>query len=217
MNKKSMQMAVFAVLILIVLGGVLFYLFKPRLPLPAAVAIDTTDQPTIGNAQAKIHIVAFEDLKCGNCMRYSTTIYPALKKKYIDTGKAKYTMINLGFVPGSLAAANAARCIYQQNPASFFDFVDYVYNNQPPEDQDWATIPALMQMASHVKGIDKQQLSECLVKSPNTTVIENNMSIAIKAMGEGVATPAIYVNGVAVQPVTLDRINEVINAVNSSN
>lgn len=212
MNK--MQKAVIFTILLIILGGIAFYFFKPSTPLPKAVAIDTTNQPTEGNENAKIHIVAFEDLKCGNCMRFNTTVLPLVKKEWIDTGKAKYTMINLGFVPGSLPAANAARCVYAQNPAAFFQFVDYLYENQPPESQDWATIPTLMQMASNIHGINKAQLSECLVQSPYISLINNNMKIAEKIMGPaGVSTPAVYVNGVFVQPVSYERIKEVINAV----
>lgn len=208
-----MKKAVLFTLALILVGALAFYFFKPHEPLPQMVAIDTTDQPTQGNDKASIHIVAFEDLKCENCMRFNTTIYPKIKKDLIDTGKAKYTMINLGFIPGSMPAANAARCIYTQNPKAFFEFVDYIYDHQPPESKDWATIPTLMNMAKHIHGLDKKQLSECLVKSPHTDFINNNMTIAEKTMGSNVATPSLYVNGIAVQPLTYERITDIINAV----
>ncbi len=214
MGKNSMRKAVILTLLLIILVGVGFYFFKPHAPLPKSVEIDTSNQPSLGKENAKIHIVAFEDLKCGNCMRYSTTIFPTIKKELIDTGKANYTLINLAFIPGSLPAANAARCVYQQNPASFFDFVDYIYNHQPAESDDWATIPTLMQMASHIPSIDSNKLSECLVKSPNTEFINSNMKLAEKIMGaSNVATPAIYVNGISVQPLTYARIKEIADAV----
>lgn len=213
MNPNIMKKAVLITLAIIILAGIAFYFFRPHAPLPKKLVIDTSHQPTQGNEKAKIEIVAFEDLKCANCMRFNTTIYPKIKKELIDTGKAKYTMINLAFIPGSMPAANAARCIYTQNSKAFFEFVDYLFEHQPPENEDWATIPNLMQMAQHIHGLDKKQLSECLVKNPHNDFISNNMSIAEKAMGGNVATPAIFVNGIAVQPLTYDRIQEVIDTI----
>ena len=107
--------------ILLVLLSVVAFLFLPQAqakPAPA-MQIDTTDQPTRGNPNAKVHIVVFEDLKCIACKNFNNTILPQIKKQYIDTGIAKYTVINLAFIPGSMPAANAARCIYTQNPDGF--------------------------------------------------------------------------------------------------
>ena len=57
-----------------------------------------------------------------------------------------------------MPAANAARCLYKQNPDWFFTFVDYVYQNQPPESEDWATIPRLVQFANVIPGVDAERL-----------------------------------------------------------
>lgn len=213
MSKNGVKIAVIIILLIIIIAGIGYYFTRPATALPKAITIDTSGQPTMGKKDAKIQIVAFEDLKCVNCMRFNTTVLPKIKEKYIDKGVAKYTMINLAFISGSLPAANAARCIYEQNNDAFFDFVDYVYSHQPPEDQNWATIPQLMEFASHIKNIDQQKLSECLVKSPYSNFINNNMVIAGKAMGDTIATPTVYVNGVLVQPLTIERFDEVINAV----
>jgi len=213
MSNKGMKIAVLVVLLIVILGGVGYYFYKPADPLPKSITINTAGQPVLGNKNAKVNIVAFEDLKCANCMRFNTTLLPKLKKKYIDTGVAKYTMVNLAFISGSMPAANAARCIYKQNNQAFFDFVKFVYNHQPPENENWATIPKLMEFASHVKGIDQQKLSTCIVKSPYTNFISNNMKIAGKAMGEVIATPTIYVNGILVRPLTMTRFDQIIKAV----
>lgn len=175
-----------------------------------AVKIATQQQPTIGNPKAKVHIVAFEDLKCGNCMRFNTTLLPIIKRKYIDTGIARYTMINLAFIPGSMPAANAARCIYVQNDKLFFKFVDYIYDHQPPENQNWATLPKLLEMAQNIKGINLQDLKACMVTAKYNSVINDNFKIATQVMGPTVATPTIYINGLKVDPLTMDNIRHAI-------
>lgn len=211
---KTLMIAI----ILAVIAGVIFLIISPTRPkiiLPAAVAIDTTNQPVLGNPNAKIHIVAFEDLKCANCMRYNETLFPSINTNYIKTGKANYTMINLAFIQGSLPAANAARCIYTQNHSAFFDYVNYIYAHQPPEDQDWATIPNLMLFATHLSGINADTLAHCLVTMPYVQLFMDNLTLATKVMGNNVSTPAVYINGIKVDPLTWAHAQQIIHQVSS--
>lgn len=213
MNKVNVKslMALIIIVVAVVIAAMFF--FGSGAKLPTQVQINTKDQPTLGSPKAKIHIVAFEDLKCHNCMRYNLQILPTLKKKYIETGKAKYTVINVAFIPGSMPAANAARCLYKQNKKFFTPFVKNVYNQQPGEMVNWATIPNLVNLANNIPGVNKKKLSRCIYKSPYTHFINNNLKIAMGVMNGVVATPTIYVNGYIVKPLTMDRLDEVIKAV----
>ncbi len=206
---KSLIIAVIAIAVVVVAAAIFF---KPSTKLPKQVRIDTTGQPTMGNANAKVHIIAFEDLKCPNCMRFNTTLLPKVKKKFVDSGIAKYTMITLAFIPGSMPAANAARCLYKQNKKLYFPFVKYIYFHQPSEEQNWATVPTLLQFASKIKGVNKPALEQCLVKSPYTGFINKNLQIANKVMGGQVATPTLFVNGRIVRPLTMKRLQTLIDA-----
>lgn len=194
--------AVFAALYL--KGSSSLYFSKP-------VVIDTKDQPSLGNTNAKVHIVAFEDLKCVNCARFNNTIMPAIKKQYIDTGIATYTMINLAFIPGSMPAANAARCVYEQKSDLFFAYINVLYQNQPPENEDWANIPKLLDFASKVPGINTNQLAQCIIKSPYNAFMQQNMKQASQIMSGAVATPAVYVNGRFVKPLTQKQLEKMIH------
>jgi len=113
LNIQSLIILV-ALIVTIIVISIIFYHPSDN-KLPKKTFINTNNQPTIGNQQAKIHMVVFEDLKCYNCMRYNAKIYPFIEKNNIKTGKASYTVINLAFIPGSMTAANAARCVYKQN------------------------------------------------------------------------------------------------------
>lgn len=214
MSTSSRIKILMITVVLLVIAAIVFFILSPqhtKSSLPTAVSINLNNQPTLGNPNAKLHIVAFEDLKCGNCMRYNETIFPALYNNYIKSSKANYTIINLAFIQGSLPAANAARCIYVQNHDAFFDYVKYIYAHQPPEDQDWATIPNLMLFATHVSGIDSDKLANCLVASPYAQFFMDNLTLATKVMGSNVATPTLYINGIKVDPLTWDHIQQIIN------
>lgn len=212
MSKPSLRVALMAIIILLLVIIVAFVFLKPADKLPKPVSINTNNQPTIGNPNAKIHIVVFEDLKCRNCARFNTTLLPKIKKKYIDTGIAKYTMINLAFIEGSMPAANTARCLYMQNKQFFFIFIKHIYENQPSETKNWATIPTLMQFSNNIKGVNKKKLEQCVLNNPYTAFINQNLKLARNVMGDRVATPTVYVNGRIVKPLTMHRFETLINA-----
>jgi len=204
-----------AILALLVAGLIAFFYIKPIIiqhELPKPVVINTQDQPTMGNPAAKVHIVAFEDLKCVNCAHFNKTLMPSIQKHYISTGIAKYTLINLAFIQGSLPAANAAHCIYKQNPKLFFPFVAYIFAHQPPEEQNWATIPTLMNFASKIHGVKTDQLAQCIVSNQYALFIQNNLKLAMKLMPV-VQTPTLFINGILVNPLTQSQIKTVIDAV----
>jgi len=108
-----------------------------------------------------------------------------------------------------MPAANAGHCIYQQNPKAYWNYVKAIYANQPPENENWATIPHLMLIATKLKGINSDQLAQCLVKSPYTSQINNNLKILQAIMKPPVGTPAIYINGVKVEPVNWQRFQHI--------
>ena len=212
MNKTGIKITVLVIVLLALVAIGATYYLRPQPNLPKPIKIDTSDQPMLGKMSAKVHIIVFEDLKCHNCARFNMTLLPKIKKEYIDPGVAKYTMINLAFINGSMPAANAARCLYFQNKKFFFPFVKYVYFHQPSETQNWATLPNLIQFAKNIKGVDTQKLSQCIYKSPYTNFISGNLKIAVKAMGDTIATPTLFVNGMIVKPLTLERFKTIVKA-----
>lgn len=216
-NNATVKKIMLSVMGFIIIAAIVFYFIYPMMikkELPKPVVINTQHQPTIGNPNSTIHFVVFEDLKCVNCARFNQKFMPFIKKNYIDKKMATYTMMNLAFVEGSKPAATAARCIYTQNKKLFFPFVEYIFSHQPPENQDWATIPTLMDFASHVDGIDANQLASCIVQSPYDQIFHDNMQQALKVMPNGiVSTPALYINGILVNPLTKEQIEKVVSVV----
>lgn len=210
-NTAFIKQIIIAVVVVIVVVAVFaVYHHKSHPPLPQAKSINTENQPMMGDPKASIHIVVFEDLKCANCARYSNEIFPQIKSKYIDSGTANYSMINLAFLPNSMPAANAARCAYAQNPKLFFAYVEKVYANQPPENVDWATIPQLSNFAAGIPDINLNAFTDCLVKSPYNQFIQDNLKIAASVMGEQIATPSLYINGILIRPMTMEKIDQTI-------
>ncbi len=213
MPSKVLRLILLSIIGLVLLGALCIYFTKQNTPLAPKVAITLTNQPSLGQKNAPLTIVAFEDLKCANCMRYNVQIFPSIQKNYIDTGKANYHLVTLAFIPGSLPAAKAALCANEQGQAHFFQYVDYIYHHQPDENEDWATIPNLLNFAQKVSGLDTQKLATCLMQNNHANEINHNFDLAQKIMGQDVVTPSVYINGVLVKPLTLQQVNAVAKAV----
>ena len=70
------------------------------------ISAETIKRIIIGNADAKISIIAFESLTCSHCANFHEDVYPQLKKEYLDTGLAK---IEFRHFPLDIAALNASK------------------------------------------------------------------------------------------------------------
>ena len=102
-------------------------------PAPAPARLDNVDEdddPFLGDKNAPVTIVSFEDFQCPFCKRAFDQTFPQLKKDYIDTGKVKYVYRDfpLSFHPQANAAAEAAECADDQG--KFWDYHGAIFNNQ---------------------------------------------------------------------------------------
>lgn len=216
MSKRAIQLFILCILIIIIagIGWVATQHHRQSTPitLPKAVNIDGSNQPSIGNAKSPIQAVIFEDLKCIGCKQYNLTLYPKIKKKYIDTGKIHYTVMTLAFLPGSMNAAITARCLYQQSNQHFFDFVAYNYQHQGAENGNWTNTANMLQFASMIKGVDINKLSACLMNNNFEKIINANQKQAERVMeNHTILTPSLYVNGILVRPLTLKNFSAIYN------
>ena len=62
-----------------------------------------------GEANAPITIVEYASMTCSHCAAFATKVYPTLKSKYIDTGKAKLILREFPLDPLATAGLMLAR------------------------------------------------------------------------------------------------------------
>ncbi len=171
-------------------AGILYQTF--RIPMP--VDFDTKGFPTIGDSKAKVEFIIFEDFRCAHCCYFSDEIYPQIKKAYVDTGLASYTIVPLAFMNKSKPIGNAALAVYRQNPNRFFDYAHELFKacieGKIPDEHE------LYRMAKKVGGINLVRLEECLESHCYYEELENNLHLAQRLMGKEFGTPTLYINGV---------------------
>lgn len=165
--------------------------------------IDTTNQPTIGNAQAPVQVVAFLEPKCPDSKKFYNESFPKLKSEFIDTNNVRFSVVTTSFLFKSMPAALALLCAYHQDPKTgtdlFFSYLSYIYKNQPPEREDWATMDTLAKFATNAnKSIDIERLKQCIQKGHFKSEIEKNTALGNDLMGH-LTTPSLFVNGVRIE------------------
>jgi protein-disulfide isomerase len=161
------------------------------------------DGTNMGDPNAPVKVVAYEDFRCSSCLAYTQNIEPSIIKDYVETGKVYYSYAVFIVIDGndgtdaSRRAANAALCAAAQN--KFWPYHDTLYANQITESAEWFSDQRLIKMAQNV-GLDMNAFNQCYQAKQYDSVITKdiNQGTALHVAG----TPTIFVNGTEVQNFT---------------
>lgn len=151
--------------------------------------------PALGKSSAKVKIIEFADFQCPFCEKWFTEIEKSLIKDYVDTGKVSFSFRHYAFLgQESTDAANASECANEQN--KFWEYHNYLYNNQGGENQGAFAVPNLKQFAATL-GLDTEKFNSCLDANKYSKDVEGDLAVGQKARVNG--TPATFINGRMIQ------------------
>ncbi|RAK61762.1 DsbA family protein [Phenylobacterium hankyongense] len=146
---------------------------------------------SLGNPKAKIQVLEYASLSCPHCAKFNEDVFPAFKKKYVDTGKVRYTLKEMLTDPPEVAAAGfmMARCA---GPSKYFKVVDEVFRSQPR----WQTTPikpVFLEIAK-ANGLTDAQFEACLADEAALKAVRGRAQDAQDHDGVD-GTPTFFVNG----------------------
>ncbi|MEN3793875.1 DsbA family protein [Fulvimarina sp. MAC3] len=144
-----------------------------------------------GNPDAPVTIVEYASMTCGHCAQFHEDSYPAIKKAYIDTGKAKLILREFPFDPVSLAAFMLARCSGDDQRRTAM--VDVLFDQQ----RTWAGAESPSQellKIARMTGMSQDEFVACL----NNKDLQQKI-VEVQQAGENdfgvTATPTFFING----------------------
>jgi protein-disulfide isomerase len=144
---------------------------------PAALTIDVPaamKDRVIGNDNAPVTIVEYAALSCPHCAHFVSEILPEVKKRLLDTGKAKLIFRDFPLDNFGLKAAMMTRCI----PADkYFSLVEVVFSNQERWTQSKDPLEALAQLGA-LAGMDADFFKACTQNTELETAILNGINDA---------------------------------------
>jgi len=159
---------------------------KPQIPSKITASVGVTDRPSLGSQNAPVTLVEFSDYQCPFCRRHFSTVYPILKKEYIDTGKLRYVFRDFPIAsihPQAPKAHESAWCAKEQN--RYWEMHDILFKNS----QD-LSVPALKTYATKI-ALNAERFNACLESGKYTGEIEKEIAEATRAGVNG--TPAFFI------------------------
>jgi protein-disulfide isomerase len=144
----------------------------------------------LGNPAAPVTIVEYASMSCPHCAHFAKDVLPALKKRWIDTGKAKLVFRDFPLDKLALQAAMVQRCAPSDR---FFAFVDTFFADQ----QQWVLADdpkAAIARLAELGGMSNKDFDACMQnKAVENFILEERLAAA-KALGVD-ATPTFFING----------------------
>lgn len=159
--------------------------------------IDVNGRPTRGNKNAKVVVVNYDDFECPFCSRMHQTLFPQLFNEYGDRILFIYKDYPLAEIhPWATHAAVNANCLAAQNNDAYWEFADYLHNNQRaisgPLNNQLAELDRLALIQGQKHSADLAKLGAC-IKAQDDSAVKASVKEG-DALGVS-ATPTMYVNG----------------------
>ncbi|WGU41133.1 MULTISPECIES: thioredoxin domain-containing protein [unclassified Phenylobacterium] len=177
----------------------------------ALAAPPLPDDMSLGNPKAKVKLVEYASLSCTHCAVFNNEVFPAFKKKYIDTGKVHYTLREILTPPAQVAAAGymTARCAGKDK---YFTVVDAVFRGHD-EMVKTGDARAVLVAAAQAGGLSEAQFEACLSDEAALQALNARVSRNAK-QGEIAGTPTFVFNGVKVKEgeMTADELDAAVAA-----
>lgn len=151
----------------------------------------TLSPPTLGEADAPVTVVAYEDFACPHCKQWALGVLPALVEEFVEPGDVRYEHRDFPIpVDGrwSWAVPSAARAVQEaRGDADFFAFAELAYENQGR-----FSYGLLRQLGERV-GADGGAVEEAARLETYRPTVAADRQLGADAGVDG--TPAVFVDG----------------------
>ncbi len=168
--------------------------------------VDENDM-VLGNKDSKIVVVEYFSPTCPHCAYYHSTIFPELKKKYIDTNKIAYVTREFIATKQDLDASILARC--KGDLTSFMQFHDILLKQQ----DKWSVSNKYRELLTDIGQlgvVTPEEYKKCLSDDKITETLIANTNFVTKAP-KFIGTPAFFVNGVQTENYSINSISAAID------
>jgi protein-disulfide isomerase len=163
--------------------------------------ISTKDQPSLGNANAAVTIVAFTDYQCPSC----AAIHPALERVVKESGDKVRLVARdfpLNIHAEAFKAAEAAEAAREQG--KYWEYVQVLMQNQSA-----LSVEKLKGYATQL-GLDRTRFDAALDSRKFADMVQSDVDDGIKLGLKG--TPSLFINGRRVTAKTYEELKESVDA-----
>lgn len=152
------------------------------------------EEMTLGDPNAPNVIIEYASMTCPHCAAFHKDVFPALKARFIDTGKARFIFREFPLDNLAASAFMLARC---SGKDQYFAAIDALFMKQ----EDWVegegdAKPALLATLKDVGSFTNDSLDNCL---KDEALFKKIVEVRRRANEEYQvsSTPSFFVNGKA--------------------
>jgi protein-disulfide isomerase len=154
--------------------------------------LKTDNTPDFGTPGAPVVLVEFSDFECPYCKEEALVLRQNLLSTYPKQMRMYFKNYPLQTLhPWAKAGAIAGRCVYDQKPAVFWEYHDWIFQHQDEITPD--NLKSKVMEWAGGKPLDGLQLGRCLDTKAGEAAVDKNIA-------EGQAlnvneTPTLFING----------------------
>ncbi|MGL9718180.1 MAG: thioredoxin domain-containing protein [Wolbachia sp.] len=151
------------------------------------------DDKSLGNPKAPILMIEYASLTCYHCSLFHKEVFPAIKKKYIDTGKVLYIFRHFPLDYRGLKAAMLSYCYEKEE--DYFNFNKAVFNSIDSWNYSDLSDLIVLQRIAALSNLKQDLFNQCIDEKKNKEVFDkiiNDKSLAINKLGI-MATPIFFI------------------------
>ena len=161
---------------------------------------------SIGKADAPVTVIEYASMTCGHCATFHIATYPEFKKRYIDTGKARYILREFPLDPLAAGASMLACCAGQDK---YFPLVETLFQQQ----RNWAVQKPLEPLFAIARqtGFTQQTFDACL---RDQTMLDGIEKVRTRASDrfKVESTPTFFINGTVYRgALSIDELAKAID------
>jgi protein-disulfide isomerase len=159
----------------------------------------------IGKPDAPVTIIEYASMTCSHCATFHVATWPALKSKYIDTGKVRFALREFPLDPLALAAFMLARCAGDGRREAV---VELLFARQ----REWLVekpVAALMGVVKEA-GFTQESFESCLKNQQLYDAVSQTRDRASQKFGIN-STPTFFINGKRqTGAITVDELDKLL-------
>ncbi|HEX2590921.1 MAG TPA: thioredoxin domain-containing protein [Rhizomicrobium sp.] len=168
----------------------------------------TNDDRAMGDPKAPIQFVEYAAPSCPHCAHFNETVFPFIKKNYIDTGKVYYVFRVFPIGAQDIPAEALARCFPKE---SYFAFIDLLFKQQQIWDPEYGitNVQAGLVEVANIAGMPQDKAIACMGNQAEAQRVNKSAQEAIAKFNLN-STPSFVVNGslrqVAADPESMKKL-----------
>jgi protein-disulfide isomerase len=159
---------------------------------PELEKLTTAGFPSIGTPGAPVVIVLFSDFQCQYCREEAKMLREHLVKAYPTEVRLYFKDYPLEQIhPWAKTASVGGRCVFKQNADAFWEYHDWVFENQAALTAE--NVKTRIHEFAKSKNWNMEQLEACMV-SPEAGAEVDRSAAEARSLGVS-STPTMFING----------------------